>query len=120
MYHMLDESIKTKLTSSISANKLCFVSFVQFLSLAKLRGIIHICIPFSLSAVETSKHYIQSVVYGKDLVIRSGIRQLLKMRVDMITLLRKSDKPKYQIIFGNPCKATQDRHSLFGKENVSC
>ena len=52
-------------------------------------------------------------------MIRSGIRQLLKMRVDMVNLLRRSNKPKYQIIFGNPCKATQERHSLFGVGSVS-
>lgn len=48
--------------------------------------------------VEYSKSFITSVVLGKDIVPRLGLRQMESLRYDLIHAIKESDDPKYKII----------------------
>ena len=67
----------------------------------------------SFELVEYSKSFITSVVLGKDLVPRLGLRQLESLRYDLIHAIKESQDPKYKLIIGNilcccPTKSNSD------------
>ncbi|XP_076799701.1 diacylglycerol lipase-alpha-like isoform X2 [Clavelina lepadiformis] len=70
----------------------------------------------SLSAVQASKDYIYTAVFGKDLIMRTGIAQLEKMKKDILHLLCHTKTPKYRIILGNCLRSAEDRHSLLSND----
>ncbi|GIY40342.1 diacylglycerol lipase-alpha [Caerostris darwini] len=53
----------------------------------------------SLPAVEYTKEFIISVVLGKDVVPRIGLHQMEALRSDLINAIKKSQEPKWKIIF---------------------
>ena len=52
----------------------------------------------SYELVEYSKSFITSVVLGKDIVPRLGLRQMESLRYDLIHAIKESADPKYKII----------------------
>lgn len=52
----------------------------------------------SYELVEYSKSFITSVVLGKDIVPRLGLRQMESLRYDLIHAIKESSDPKYKII----------------------
>nr|CAB3236194.1 sn1-specific diacylglycerol lipase alpha [Phallusia mammillata] len=66
----------------------------------------------SLAAMEGSKHYINTAVLGKDMITRTGIVQLERLRNEITSLLKATSLPKYRVILGNLVHTTQSRHKL--------
>lgn len=72
----------------------------------------------SHSAVMASKDYIQTLIFGKDIVPRAGLYQLETLRNEVINLLKHTDLPKYKIILGNVCNSIEHRHGLLRSERL--
>lgn len=65
----------------------------------------------SYELVEHSKSYITSVVLGKDIVPRLGLRQMESLRYDLIHAIKESQDPKYKIIGGVLCCCSKNSNS---------
>ncbi|XP_015785894.1 sn1-specific diacylglycerol lipase alpha isoform X2 [Tetranychus urticae] len=73
----------------------------------------------SLPAVEYTKHFITSVVLGKDVVPRLGLHQMESLRFDLINAIKQSKDPKWKTIGLSFCCCTIDPEtdSLNSKES---
>ncbi|XP_053204588.1 diacylglycerol lipase-alpha-like isoform X2 [Panonychus citri] len=60
----------------------------------------------SLPAVEYTKHFITSVVLGKDVVPRLGLHQMETLRFDLINVIKQSKDPKWKTIGMGFCCCT--------------
>ncbi|CAH1799397.1 unnamed protein product [Owenia fusiformis] len=54
----------------------------------------------SANTVEETKSFITSVVVAKDVIPRIGLYQMEALRTDLISVIKKSDDPKWKTIFG--------------------
>lgn len=57
----------------------------------------------SFELVEYSKTFVTSVVLGKDIVPRLGLRQMESLRYDLIHAIKECQDPKYKIIGSMMC-----------------
>lgn len=62
--------------------------------------------------VEHSKSFITSVVLGKDIVCRLGLRQLESLRYDLIHSIKENEDPKYKIISSMLCCYSTSKSDL--------
>ncbi|XP_064627221.1 diacylglycerol lipase-alpha-like [Lineus longissimus] len=53
----------------------------------------------SMTAMEETKSFITSVVVGKDVVARIGLAQMEGLRSDLINMIKRSEDPKWKVIF---------------------
>ncbi|KAK3595240.1 hypothetical protein CHS0354_021556 [Potamilus streckersoni] len=70
----------------------------------------------SLNCVEETRHFITSVVLGKDVVPRIGLPQMELLRTDLINIIKKSKNPKWKIILKALCCGSESAaHFTYGE-----